>query len=337
MLRRNLLALGYVSFLSLSGASAWSQSSEPATEPPFASVDATAISAAEFDRNARESFKRKFYHGTPPEAELNRMLKSVGQTLIDNALIDAEAKSRRIAADADAVAKGLAQLDHRNSNNPQWNTLRAELLPELTAQLEQKSRRDLLEKTIRTVSPSPEEVLEFYRSNLKLFTEPTQNKISLIMIGVNPSSSSDDWEQAFFKAKGISSRLRNGENFAQLAKEFSTDRSAADGGDLSYVHQGMLGEQTEIEVEKLQPGMIAEPFRTLEGIAIIRLDARSPERLQPFEAVATRARDLLSKQQGENRWSKLLVELRAKAKIVIGPAFEKIMSTPDPEPTVAPR
>lgn len=337
MLHRKILALGYATILSLSCANAWSQNNEAIAEPPFASVNATAISTAEFDRSAREAFKRKFYHGTPPEAELNNMLKSVGQTLIDNVLIDNDAKARGIAADADVVAKGLAQLDRRNSNNPQWNTLRPELLPELTAQLEQKSRRDLLEKAIRTVSPSQEEVLEFYRSNLKLFTEPTQNKISLIMIGVNPSSSPDVWEQALSKAKGISNRLRNGENFAQLAKEFSTDRSAADGGDLNYLHQGMLGEQTEVEVEKLQPGMIAEPFRTLEGIAIVRLDARTPERLQPFEAVATRARDLLSKQQGESRWSNFLVELRAKAKIVIGPAFEKIMSTPDPEPASAPR
>lgn len=337
MLRRNLLALGYASLLSLSGANAWSQSNEAVAESRFASVDTTAISVAEFDRNAREAFKRKFYHGTPPEAELNSMLKSVGQTLIDNVLIDNETKARGISADTDDVVKGLAQLDRRNSNNPQWKTLRPELLPELTAQLEQKSRRDLLEKKIRTVSPSQEEVLEFYRSNLKLFTEPTQNKISLIMIGVNPSSSPDVWEQAFSKANGISNRLKNGEDFAKLAKEFSTDRSAADGGDLNYLHQGMLGEQAEAEVEKLQPGMIAEPFRTLEGIAIVRLDARTPERLQPFEAVAARARELLVKQQADTRWSNFLVELRAKAKIVIGPAFEKIMSTPDPEPASAPR
>jgi parvulin-like peptidyl-prolyl isomerase len=83
--------------------------------------------------------------------------------------------------------------------------------------------------------------------------------------------------------------------------------------------------------------MIADPFRTLEGIAIVRLDARTPDRLQPFEAVAARARDLLAKEQAETRWSNFLVELRAKAKIVIGPAFEKIMSTPETEPASAPR
>lgn len=337
MLRLKILALGCAALLSLSGANAWGQSNDAIAEAPFASVNAKPISVAEFDRNAREAFRRKFYHGTPPEAELNNMLKGVGQTLIDDVLIDDEAKIRGITADADAVAKGIAQLDRRNGNNPQWTNERASLLPGLTAQFEQKSRRELLEKEMRAGTPSQDEVLEFYRSNPALFTEPTQNKISLIMIGVDPSSSPEVWEQAFSRATGISNRLRNGEDFAQLAKDFSTDRSAADGGDLSYVHQGMLGQQTEIEVAKLQPGMIAEPFRTLEGVAIVRLDARTPERLQPFEAVAARARDLLSKQQGEARWSNFLAELRAKAKIVIGPAFEKIMSTPEPQPADVPR
>lgn len=337
MLQRRLLTLGCVTLLSINSVPSLSQTDVAVAEPLFATVNATRIPAAEFDLNAREAFRRKFYHGTPPEAELNNMLREVGQTLIDNALIDTESKARGVTADADAVAKGLAQMDRRNSNNPQWESQRADALPELTAQLEQRSRRDLLEKEIRTVSPSQNEVLEFYRSNLVLFTEPIQNKISLIMIGVDPSASPDEWERAFLKAGDIHTRLRNGEDFAKMAKEFSTDRSANSGGDLSYLHQGMLGEQTEIELGKLQPGMIAEPFRTLEGIAIVRLDARTPEKLQPFEAVATRARELLAKQQAETRWTSFLAELRAKAKIVIGPAFEKIMSPPDQPLTSEPR
>lgn len=337
MLRRKLLTLGCATLLSINGAYSWGQSNDPVAEALFATVNATRIPAVEFDLNAREAFRRKFYHGTPPEAELNNMLREVGQTMIDNVLVDAEASARGLTADADAVAKGIAQMDRRNSNNPQWNNQRPAVLPELTAQLEQKSRRDLLEKEVRTVSPSQNEVLEFYRANPTLFTEPIQNKISLIMIGVDPSASPDDWEKAFSKAGDIHSRLRNGEDFAKLAKEFSTDRSAKDGGDLSYLHQGMLGEQTEIELAKLQPGMIAEPFRTLEGIAIVRLDARTSEKLQPFEAVAARARDLLAKQQAETRWMNFVAQLRAKAKIVIGPAFEKIMSPPDQPPASTPR
>lgn len=332
MLRRRLLTLGCATLLSINGAYSWGQSNDPAAEPLFATVNTTRISAAEFDVNAREAFRRKFYHGTPPEAELNNMLREVGQTLIDNVLIDAEASARGLKADADEVVKGVAQVDRRNSNNPQWNTQRPNILPELTAQLEQRSRRDLLEKEIRTVSPAQNEVLEFYRSNPALFTEPIQNKISLIMIGVDPSASPDDWEKAFLKAGDVRSRLRNGEDFAKLAKDYSTDRSAKDGGDLSYLHQGMLGEQTEIELAKLQPGMITEPFRTLEGIAIVRLDARTPEKLQPFDAVAARARELLAKQQAEVRWSNFVAQLRAKAKVVIGPAFETIMSPANQPP-----
>lgn len=337
MLQRRLLTLGCVTLLSIISAPSWSQTEVPIAEPLFATVNAARIPAAEFDLNAREAFRRKFYHGTPPEAELNNMLRNVGQTLIDNVLIDTEATARGVTADASAVANGLAQIDRRNSNNPQWKSQRADALPELTAQLEQRSRRDLLEKEVRKVSPAQNDVLEFYRANPTLFTEPTQNKISLIMIGVDPSGSPNDWEQAFSKAGDIHKRLGNGEDFAKLAKEFSTDRSAKDGGDLSYLHQGMLGQQTEIELGKLQPGMIAEPFRTLEGIAIVRLDARMPEKLQPFEAVTARARELLAKQQAEIRWAGFLAELRAKAKITIGPAFEKIMSPPDQLPTSAPR
>lgn len=336
MLRRGLITLGCASFLAINGASAWSQDKDSSQAALFATVNSTRILSADFDLNAREAFRRKYYHGTPPEAEVNAMLREVGQAMIDQVLIDAEAKARGIIADPSAVAAGIAQMDLRNNNNPQWASQRPDVLAELTALLEQKSRQDLLTKLIRTASPTPNEVDEFYRANPALFTEPRQNKVSLIMIGVDPSSPSEAWEQAREKAIAIRGRLRNGEDFALLAKEFSTGPSAESGGDLSSLHQGRLGQQTEVELEKLQPGMITEPYRTLEGFAIVRLDARTPERFQPFEAVATRARELLTKQQAEVRWANFLKELRAKANIVIGPAFETIMTPPEP-PASAPR
>lgn len=309
----------------LSTTSVWAQESTPLVAGVFATVDGSTIVAETFDRAAREAFRRRFYHGTPPESEVNAMLKDVGQSLIDSVLIDKAAVGRGVMADATAVAERVARVEQQNAANPAWVAQRAALLPELVAQLERNTRRAKLEAQVRAFSPSEQEVGEFYKNNPDLFTEPTRNRVSMILLGVDPASASPVWEAAHNKAGEIKAQLGAGEDFATLAKALSTDSSAPQGGDLGYLHQGMLGERAEAEIEKLMPGAISDPIQVLEGVAIFRLDERLPAKLQPFEAVAARAKGLLVKQAAENQWANFLAGLNSKAKIVIDPAFQKIM------------
>ncbi len=69
----------------------------------------------------------------------------------------------------------------------------------------------------------------------------------------------------------IAERLKNGEKFAQLAKEVSIDSgSAKKDGNLGYFTKGMMVKPFEEVAFKLQIGEISEPVKTEFGYHIIK-------------------------------------------------------------------
>ncbi|MEM8531409.1 MAG: peptidylprolyl isomerase [Chloroflexota bacterium] len=91
-------------------------------------------------------------------------------------------------------------------------------------------------------------------------------------------------------AEEVLQRLDDGEDFEELAREVSTDPSAAqNGGDLGYTPRGQLVPEFETAIfEELEPGeTTAEPVQTQFGFHIIRvIDRRTgpaiPEEEVPF-------------------------------------------------------
>ncbi len=110
----------------------------------FARVNGTEISVTSFDQAARETFKSKFYHGTPPEEQVNFMLREVGEMLIDQVLLQREVKQRNIQPDAAEVQGQIDKLEQRYGSSPAWQEQRAQTLPNLRAHFEEKSRQSQL-------------------------------------------------------------------------------------------------------------------------------------------------------------------------------------------------
>lgn len=293
--------------------------------PVFATVNQRILSAAEYDQNAKETFRKKFYHGAPPEAEVNEMLRSVGQTLIDDLLLEEEVNKRNTPPDIDSVDKEIARYEAKYSKSAVWASQRDEVLPKLRAHLEKKSKRDNLEKQIRAVDIPAKAVQKFYYDNPALFTEPEKNKVSIILLPVSPSAAPEVWETTENDAKKLLLEIKQGTSFEKIAKEKSGDASSANGGDLGYVHGGMLSDNVEAELSKLKIGEIGGPVTTLEGVTIFRLDNRMPAKLRKFEDVQSRARDLLLREESERAWTDFLAKLRKQAKVEIDPAFKNVM------------
>lgn len=77
-------------------------------------------------------------------------------------------------------------------------------------------------------------------------------------------------EAALKKAKDIIKKLDKGEKFEDLAKEYSKDGSASDGGDLGYFNRGeMVTEFEEAAVELKVGKYTKEPVKTQFGYHII--------------------------------------------------------------------
>lgn len=69
----------------------------------------------------------------------------------------------------------------------------------------------------------------------------------------------------------IGQQARSGVSFEQLARQYSQDGSAQNGGDLGWLMDGETVPQFEATVKSLQPGQISQPVRTQFGWHIIRL------------------------------------------------------------------
>jgi parvulin-like peptidyl-prolyl isomerase len=87
-----------------------------------------------------------------------------------------------------------------------------------------------------------------------------------------------DSKQNRAKAEEVLKRARAGEDFAKLAKEFSTDPGNKDkGGDLGWFGKGAMVPAFEEAAFKLKPGEISELVETPFGLHIIKMDERKTE------------------------------------------------------------
>ena len=282
----------------------------------FATVGSTVITWQEYQNAYTSESNNKFYHAKPNESELAAFQRQVGDKLVDDALLVQEAKRRKLQPDNDAVSQGLQKYEQRFANDPNWAGARPRVLPVITKRLQNENIRNQLEKLVRDVpAPTEKELREYYGAHPDKFTSPPQPRISVILIRVDPSSSEEEWQKATEEAQGLVKRARTGEDFAALARDYSGDVTAEDGGDMGYLHTGMLPGLPEEIVSKLQPGETSDAVRLLEGVAIFRLTDRIQPKASTFEDSKERVGELLRQEQSDIAWTSLIAKLKKKTPI----------------------
>ncbi len=114
----------------------------------------------------------------------------------------------------------------------------------------------------------------------------------------------------------IHTQARSGADFAALARQYSQDGSAGNGGDLGWFSDGMMVAPFEEAVHKLKPGQVSAPVRTQFGWHIIKLndvrDAGTPEERQ-----RNSVRQYISQQKAQQATTNLLRELHNNAYVDI--------------------
>ncbi len=305
-----------------------------ATPPPFAVVGSTVITTADYQRALGVAMRRKYYHAKPPEAELAKFQREIGDEVVNRVLLLNEAKRRGIQPDRDKIAATVAGYDAQYKSSANWAANRDQMLARVVPQLESESRLERLERLVRDGPAATDaQARAYYEQHKDLFVEPEQVKLRVIVLKVDPSSPQAAWNSAFAEGRQLYKRLQGGADFAELARLHSSDRSAARGGEMEYTHRGMLPEAVHGVVDKLQVGAVSEPTQLLEGVAILRLDGRKPAVQRSFEQVKPRAAELWQRQEADARWKKLIADLRSETPIRID---ESQYATPQP-PAEKPR
>ena len=87
-----------------------------------------------------------------------------------------------------------------------------------------------------------------------------------------------DTKQTRSKAEDVLKRVRAGEDFATLAKQFSTDPGSKDkGGDLGWFGKGQMVPEFDKAAFALQPGQISDIVESQFGFHIIKVEERRTE------------------------------------------------------------
>lgn len=186
-------------------------------------------------------------------------------------------------------------------------------------------RAQLINREIRgKVSVSPEEIAR-YQKEQGVESEASSNEqvsISHIVLQIPPGASPADVEAIQARADRIYDELRDGADFAALAKRESEDGAAAAGGKLGTFKQGEMRDELEEAVAGLQPGEFSKPVRGENSIHIVRLDERigagAPNQLSDQQR--EEIKEKLYSQALEERYARWLKEdLRQKHSVEMLP------------------
>ncbi|MEA4845976.1 MAG: peptidylprolyl isomerase [Clostridiaceae bacterium] len=156
----------------------------------------------------------------------------------------------------------------------------------------------LVEKLTENITVTDEDLKNYYDTHQDEFTSVKASHILL-----------DTKEEA----EKMLARVKAGENFAELAKQYSKDPSAKENsGDLDYFRHGDMVEPFETAAFALKPGEISEVVQTDFGFHIIKVE---DSKLDKFEDVKEEVKGNMLHEKKSAEYEKLLEEMRKNAKI----------------------
>jgi len=118
-------------------------------------------------------------------------------------------------------------------------------------------------------------------------------------------------------AEDLYRRISEGEDFGELAREFSDDnRSANIGGEMAWFPEGAYGDTFQEICDSLAPGEVSPPFQTQQGWHIVRLEGRRQSD-RTDEALRAEARNMLMDQRTEAEIDRTLRQMRDEAYVQV--------------------
>jgi len=257
-----------------------------------AEVNGRAITYAELDKQYQFA-QLGTANDKPSDEQVIIQRLEVLRALIDNEIMLQRAEREGLlAADSDVEARFTEMKAPYTQEEWQQQLNERKLTAEdLKAQL----RRDLSvqkllnRETSAKISISDKDIADFYEANKASFNraEPQYHLAQILVTPVNEpdlrnlkNDNATDDKQAKRKIAGLQTRLKQGEDFAELAQNYSEDgESASAGGDLGFIPQSSL-DKANAELRRailaLSPGQLTPPIQTPEGYRIVKLITREP-------------------------------------------------------------
>lgn len=118
--------------------------------------------------------------------------------------------------------------------------------------------------------------------------------------------------EAKHKIEVIRERIVNGTAFEEMARQYSEDGSASNGGDLGWVNPGDTVPAFEREMSALEPNQVSQPVQTPFGWHIIQVLERRKEDMTQ-QATRLKARQEIRARKAEEAYNDWIREMRDRA------------------------
>jgi len=184
------------------------------------------------------------------------------------------------------------------------------------------------------VKVSDEEARQYYTQHLSDYRVADRVKVAHILFKTTGKGSAEI-AAIGKKAQDVLNQIRGGADFAELAKQYSEDTTAASGGELGWIVRGQTVKEFENTAFAMKPGEVSGLVKAPYGIHIIKLEDKQTAHLQTFAEVKATIIADLEKQRVADAQQKLADDLTAELKLKPG-AFEEVVRKAGLEPKTSP-
>lgn len=221
-----------------------------------------------------------FARVTPQELE-ERFRFDHGELRIDYAVFKSDAYIGKVKATAEGIA------EYFEKNKEQYKT---------APQVKISYLSFLIQDEMGKVTIPEGEIEQYYTSHQDEFGQPEKRRARHILL----ATTAQNKETQRAEMEKILTRAKTGEDFAALARQFSEDGSAAQGGDLGFFARGEMVPQFEEAAFRLQKGDVSDIIETQFGYHILKLEDIQPANITPLTAVKGAIEQKLKNQAAQN-------------------------------------
>jgi parvulin-like peptidyl-prolyl isomerase len=251
------------------------------------------------------------------QADMTAVLKSVGPDVRAKLTAD-PAKLDQIVRNRLAVAAVLAEASSKG-----WDKQ-----PQVQAMVDEARRDVIMRSYLASVStpaadfPSDADIQTAYSQNQTAFTVPRAVRLSQIYIPLPVNADAATVEKARKQAADLAHQAQaSGADFAALAQANSQEKaSAAHGGDMGFVPEGLLIPEIRKAADSMKPGDVAGPLQTPDGFHVIKLTDTRAQGVRPLAEVKEQLRARMKQERAEQNAGAYMAKLVGPSAVTIDEA-----------------
>ncbi|RLA89192.1 MAG: peptidylprolyl isomerase [Deltaproteobacteria bacterium] len=286
-----------------------------------AEVNGVVITQTEFDREFQDVKQRLIRMGkSVNKSNLQQIKKNVLEKLIGLELLYQESQKEGFKVDKAKVSEEFDKIKKRFKNEADFKNILSRLgYTEIS--LKKQIKREIAihqfieEKFVKKITILDKDLKAYYDSHKELFKQPEQVRARHILIKVSPQANAEEKALALKKIEEVQKKVKKGEDFATLAKEYSQGPSSTKGGDLGYFKRGQMVKPFEDVAFSLKPGEVSDIVKTRFGYHLIKVIDKKPETIIAYNKIKEKLSEFLKQRKVQKEVTDYVEELKKKAKV----------------------